>query len=265
MKPLFLKRLVGAVLFGAICSMGYAAEFQDYPQFRYASGLPGGSHGVTPTGHVGFAGAFQLCIPIGYTPGWNNYMLTISAAAINGGFPSGLWGADNNGTVTLGIGLFDKPRVWFSEMGTGKGKKSHEPVENLQIELVRESENCPGISVGVIDIFNVRASTLKRPFDGDARSFYIAATKKAGSEKQPVYYTLGFGNGRYHNRPFGGISTQFAERWQGFIEYDGWVGNVGLAYDLFASRDKEWHGILGFNLVDFERIDLTFAITKTNF
>ncbi len=247
----------------AISAAGMADEFRDYPEFRYASGLPGGTNGVTPDGHIGFAGAFQLNIPVGYTPGWGNFMLTAGSAAINGGFPDGMWGNDHNGTLTLGWGMFNEHRAWLSIMGTGKGTKSLEQVYNLQVEVVPESDKWPAISVGVVDMLDRRASTLDRPFEGSARSFYAVATREGGTPEHPLYYTLGFGNGRFNNRPFGGVSYQAADRWQVFAEYDGWVGNVGGAYDVVSSR--EWHGILGLSLVDFDRIDLTLSVTKTDF
>jgi hypothetical protein len=256
--------LLGVVLVCVIVPATVMAdEFRDYPEFRYASGLPGGSNGVTPEGNLGFAGAFQLNIPVGYTPGWGNFMTTASSAAINGGFPTGYAGANHNGTLTFGFGMLDKYSVWFSSMGTGKGADGLEPAENVQIEVVPESKNWPGISVGVVDLFNRRASSLDRPFEGAGRSFFVAATREAGSPEKPLYYTVGFGSGRFHNRPFGGVSYQPLDRVQVFAEYDGWVGNVGGAYDLVSSR--QWHCIGGLSLVDFSRIDLTLSVTKTNF
>lgn len=259
-----MQRLLTVALVCLLVAVAASAdEFRDYPEFRYASGLPGGSHGVTPDGHVGFDGAMQLNTPVGYTPGWGNFMLTASAAAINGGFPTDFSGTDNNGTVTVGFGMFNEHRLWFSEMGTGKGDNSLEPVENLQFEIVPETEDRPAIAIGVVDILDRRAATLDRPLEGAGRSFYIVGTREGGTPDKPLYYTLGYGNGRFHCRPFGGISYQPASRAKLFAEYDGWVGNVGGAYDVLSS--EEWHGIFGISLVDFERLDLTFAITKTSF
>jgi hypothetical protein len=255
--------VIGLVLCLLVTTAAVAAEFRDYPEFRYASGLPGGGNGVTPDGHLGFDGALQVNIPVGYTPGWGNFMLTPSTAAINGGFPDGFWGDDVNGSLAFGFGMFHKYNLWYSAVGTGKGDDGLEPVENLQLELVKENKSWPGISVGVVDLRNQRASSLDRPFEGDGRSFYAVATRKGGTEDKPLYYTLGFGTGRFNDRPFGGISYQPAPRVKVYAEYDGWVGNIGGAYDLVKS--PEWHGIVGASLIDFSRVDLSFSITKTDF
>lgn len=240
-----------------------AAEFMDYPEFRYASGLPGGSNGVTPEGRIGFDGAMQVNIPVGYTPGWGNFMLTGSVGAVNGGFPDSYAGHNNNGTLTAGFGMFHKYKTWISEMGTGKAADNLEPVENVQVEIIPEGEHCPGISVGVVDIFDRRAASRTRPFDTGGRSFYVVATREGGTEEKPFYYTLGFGSGRFNDGPFGGISYQPLPRVKVMAEYDGWVGNVGAAYDVV--RSDEWHGIFSFSLIDLERIDIAISFTKTSF
>ena len=240
-----------------------AAEFQDYAEFRYASGLPGGGNGVTADGHLGFDGAMQVNIPVGYTPGWGNFMATASTGAINGGIPDDFKGNDVNGTMTFGFGLFHQHALWFSHMGTGAGGDiAMEPAYNVQVELFEERGDRPGISIGVMDINNQRAKTLLRPFQGEARSFYAVATRQAGSPERPLFYTIGIGTGRFEPL-FAGISYQPADRFKVFAEWDRLSPNIGGAYDVIRSR--EWHAIAAFNLIDLERITLSLSVTKTAF
>jgi len=239
----------------------YAAEFIDYPEFRYASGLPGGGFGVSPEGHVGFDGALQLNIPIGYTPGWGNAAIAASSANINGGFPTSFSGVDVNGTLTIGFGMFGKNALWFSHMGTGEANFL-EPAQNVQYQLVPETKDCPGISIGVIDLFNGRTKSLLTPFAGNARSYFVAATREFGTEEHPLYATLGFGNGRFHT-VFAGLSYQPLDRLKLLAEYDGWNPNVGAAWD--AIRTKQWHALLMLGVVDMDRWDASLAITYTKF
>lgn len=258
-----MHRLLMIVCCLCVAAAAMAAEFPDYPQFRYASGLPGGGNGVTPDGHIGFDGAMQVNIPVGYTPGWGNFMATASTAAINGGFPDSFKGSDVNGTMTLGFGIFHKHALWFSHMGTGAGSDpSLEPAYNVQVELFEERENRPGISIGVTDLLSTRADDIAEPFKGGARSVYVVATRECGTPERPLYLTLGLGTGRFEPI-FGGVSYQPADRLKVFAEYDGLVPNVGAAYDLLSSR--EWHAIAAINLVDLERLAISLSVTKTDF
>jgi hypothetical protein len=46
---------------------GFIAGHREYPQFRNASGLPGGMHGVAPGGYARFSGAMAISTPVGYS------------------------------------------------------------------------------------------------------------------------------------------------------------------------------------------------------
>lgn len=244
----------------AVASVATAEEFREYFEFRYVSGLPGSGSGVTPDGRIGFDGAMQMAIPIGYTPGAGNYMISGSSAAIDGGFPRSAYGKGVNGTLAYGLGLFNEHALWVSDMGTGKGH-SMESAYNAQFQIARETGSRPGISVGVIDGFNNRASNLSRPFAGDARSVFAVATRQAGSTDHPLYYTLGIGNGRFRSRPFCGVSYTATPRFKVFGEYDGFNPNLGVGWDALRYKD-DWHAIVLLGLVDMDRINFGVTLTR---
>lgn len=259
-----MKRLSVIITTVAALSITLAAgasEFREYPEFRYASGLPGGGFGVDPDGNAGFDGAMQINIPVGYTPGAGNYAITPSAAAINGGFPTTFKGKDANGTVAWGIGFGGTDHaIWLMDMKTG-WSGSGESAYNGQIQILREKKGRPGVAIGVTDVFNNRTTDLNDPFAGDARSFFAVATWEGGSCEKPVYYTVGTGNGRF-SPIFGGISYQPAPRVKLMAEYDSFNPNVGAAYDALRLKDN-WHGILGVSLVDMDRWNVSFSITRS--
>jgi len=257
-RTLLIALLISITVSGVVC----AGEFENYPEFRYSSGLPGGGFGVDPLGHIGFDGALQVNIPIGYTPNLGNVAIVAESGAINGGFPTSLSGPDVNGTVSFGFGVFHDPAVWFTYMGTGAGA-GLEPAYNVQVQVVRESARCPGIAVGGIDLNDHRAARLSAPFVGNARSFYVAATREGGTPRAPLYYTLGVGNGRFHGL-FGGVSYHPIKRVSVFAEYDGWSPNAGFACDVIRYK-REWHGIFSFSLIDLQRIGVSLALTRTGF
>jgi len=254
--------LIAAVVL-SLSAPVWSAEFWNYPEFRYSSGLPGGGYGVDPAGHAGFDGALQMNIPVGYTPGAGNYSFSASVAAVDGGFPTDWEGSGVNGTFAWGLGLFGEHALWLMDMGTGNGG-SLESAYNVQFQVKRETTKCPGIAIGVVDVMNERASTVSRPGEGDGNTFFIVATREAGTQEKPLYYTIGFGNGRFNNHPFGGVSYQPQPRWKLFAEYDGWNPNIGTAYDLW-NHDNKYHLIGMFGLVDLDRINVGLTLTRTSF
>ncbi|MEN6546459.1 MAG: hypothetical protein ABFE07_10485 [Armatimonadia bacterium] len=245
----------------ALSAPVWADEFREFTEFRYSSGLPGGGYGVDPAGHAGFDGAFQMNIPVGYTPGAGNYSFAASVADFTGNFPTDWEGDDVNGTFAWGLGLFGEHALWLMDMGTGNGG-SLESAYNVQFQVKRETANHPGIAIGVVDLFNERSATVARPGEGAGKSFFIVATREAGTEEKPMYYTLGYGNGRFHNRPFGGVSYQPQPRWKLFGEYDGWNPNFGTAYDLWHSGEQ-FHLIGMLGVVDWDRINIGLTLTRT--
>jgi hypothetical protein len=260
-----MKHLMPVLLLISLVAAGAAGaeELRWYPEFRYASGLPGGGFGVDPLGHIGIDGALQVNIPIGYTPGWGNFAVGGSAGAVNGGFPTDWEGDDVNGTAVFGAGVWNDPPVWVTYMGTGKDN-GLEPVWNIQVQVLREGRNWPGISVGVLDLQSQRTDDLMNPFAGRARSFFVAATREGGSPKAPLYYTVGWGTGRFET-PFAGISYHPLNRLSVYAEYDGLSPNAGFAYDVVRDRSNEWHAVFSLSVIDLERFNVGVTLTKTDF
>lgn len=259
-----MLRVTAAILVALlVVSVCVAGEFREYPEFRYVSGLPGGGFGVTPDHGVGFDGALQLNIPVGYTPGAGSYALGGYTSATDGGFPTDYDGPDVNGTAMLGLGgLWRGHGLWFSDMETGVNGES---AYNLQVELVPARPGRPGVSLGVVDLFGRRTSDLERPFDTDARSFFVVATWAAGNERHPLWATLGAGNGRFNDRLFGGVSYQATDRLKVLAEYDGWNVNAGAAYDIAGDwGDGEWHAVAVGGLTDLDRITIGVTVTRTS-
>jgi hypothetical protein len=253
------RLIIAGVLLAVLATGAPALEFQNYHEFRYMSGLPGGGFGVTPDGLVGWEGALQMNVPIGYTPAQGNIALAAHSSAVNGGLEIGFEGHDINGTITFGVGV--GPRrypVWFSNMMTAKRGES---AYNVQVQLRPEDEKWPAISVGVVDLSNRRASSIARIFEGEARSFFVVATREAGTPENPLYLTLGYGNKCFNDRFFGGASYTFNDRLKLLLEYDGWCVNGGVAYDL-AQFGDDWRAVLLVGAVKMERFTTGISITR---
>lgn len=244
----------------AAWSVSWALDFEEYPQFRYLSGLPGGGFGVDYDGTVGFAGAMQMTIPVGYTPASGNWVLVGAAGAVNGGLQIDLGGDDVNGSAVLGAG-FGKPEnaLWLAHMSTGDNLIS-EPAYNLQWQLLPETAEHAGVAVGVVDLLNMRPERLSHIFEGGGRSFYAVATRQAGTPDHPQYWTIGFGTGRYNDRPFGGLCYQASDRLKLMAEYDGFNPNVAAAGDLWSN--DQWHAIGFLGLIDLDRFNVGLSVTR---
>ncbi|MBC7287894.1 MAG: hypothetical protein H5T86_07590 [Armatimonadetes bacterium] len=240
-----------------------SAEFAEFPQFRYISGLPGGGFGVSPEGKVGFDGAMQISIPVAYTPCWGNVVAGIWSGAVDE------WrvrmkfrGDEVNGTGLLAVGL-GKPEhgIYFGHMFTGWAH-SGEAVYNVQVQLRGDDWDKPAVAIGCQDLSERRERWIRPTRHGYERTIYGVATGRLGSEDHFVYVTLGFGNGRYRNRPFAGVSWPCSEKVTVMFEYDGFNPNVGVALSLFSRfSDRRWNVVSLISLVDCQRFNLGTAFT----
>lgn len=255
--------LCATLLIGTTVSGSADREFWHYPEFRYTSGLSGGGWGVTQDGVPGFEGAMQLNIPVAYTPhqgfvvGYSSGSYTSTPRLDLGDLLGGDTGPNVNGTGYIGLG-FGRPGygLYVVEMPTSI---DWEPVQNIQQQVMPETARRPAVAFGVQDILKHRDGFDREPHG--ARSPYVVATKLVGGDDDPVYLSLGYGKGRFHNSFFGGASWRAAEKLTVFAEHDGWVNNVGFGYDLSDLIDR--HTIFYGGMVDLERavIGLSYVIS----
>ena len=247
-------------LLATVVTAARAEEFRDYWEFRYTCGLPGNGYGVTLDGQVGFDGALQMNIPVGYTPAAGTVSLGYFSGAVNGGIQLGYRGDNVNGTATLGLG-FGRPEhaLWIGHMGTGV---AWEAATNAQLQLLPETEGAPSLAVGVLDMFNDRGYDVTKPQEVGALSFYAVATRQTGSPDHPAYWTVGYGTGRFNNRLFGGLSYGVSPRLKVLAEYDGFAPNAGAAFDLRPGHG--WDAVLFGGLADLDHVTIGATLTRSS-
>lgn len=252
--------LTAAWLVAMITTGAMADDFEYYADFRYMSGLPGGGYGVSQDGQVGFNGALQMNIPVGYTPGAGQYALMASTSATNGGIPTSINDEDANSTLALGFGTtIQGHALWIADMVVDSG---WDDAINLQFQLLPERENRPAVSVGVTDLTNDFYSLYSQSNIHDSRSFFVAATRQFSAGTHPFWGTVGFGNRRFNDRPFAGLSYQANPRVKVMAEYDGWNVNAGAAYDIQGGwGEGRWHSVFLLGLTDLDRVTLSLGFT----
>jgi hypothetical protein len=226
-----------ALLTAAVLLVGvaWAAEFEDYPQFRYFGGLPGNGFAVNADGEVGWDGAMSQCIPLGYTPSHGSCAVSYASGSINGGFALAFEGSDVNGTLatTVGVG----PRGHGVSATAMFVEEAFSVVAlNLQAQVLKETSSQPAVSIGMLDVFNRREARLHAIADRGGRSAFIAATKRFEVDERPLHVTVGFGNHRFNERPFVGASYDACRRVKVLAEYDGFGVNAAAAAQVLPQR-----------------------------
>jgi hypothetical protein len=215
-------------------------HFHRFPDFRFISGLPGGGYGVTPEGAPGFNGATQISIPVAYTPSGCSFIAAAHVGQLTDDFQLDLYGDDVNGNLTLALGLGKAGKGWYlADMETSSAWES---AYNIQKQLQAASGKRPAVAVGLLDLLDQREFSSSQG-DAGARSFYVVGTKEIDWSDRPTYLTAGIGTGRFHNRPFGGLSHRLCERATGMVEYDGYSGNIGATVSLLAHPAEREHNL----------------------
>jgi hypothetical protein len=175
-------------------------------------------------------------IPIGYTPAWKSGAVGYHAGQIDDGFSLTGGGANGMGFLSVGF-LPPENSVCFTVDWVDD---NFDAAYNLQVQVLKESEQRPGVSVGVLDMLNQREEFLGTPpGDSGARTFYVAATKRVGAEENPLHVTVGWGSDRYNNRPFFGVCYDAHDRVKVLGEYDGYSFNAGVGAEVLGGRDRE--------------------------
>jgi hypothetical protein len=246
MRRLMTTTLVCSLLAATVLSAGAQQEFKKFWEFRYTSGLPGGGWGVTPDGMPGFEGAMQLNVPVAYTP-HRGVVIGYSSASYDSSFAIDTQGPEVNGTGYLALGLGKSGRgLFLCEMPTSE---DWEPIQSIQQQVMPEGRTQPAVAVGLQDIFGNRDSVRGKPHTSE--SPYVVATKQVGDDERPIFLTLGYGEGRFDNSFFGGVSWRAHDYLTIMAEHDGFNPNAAIALDLSTILDD--HTILYAGMVDMDR------------
>lgn len=250
--------LVVVVIFST-AALADAEPFQEYYEYRFSSGLPGNNAAVAPGGHVGIRGAAQMTIPVAYTPSKGTIAIDANNGMARGGLTLDWHGPKSNGTLNPSFGFLEPGRGLYAAymLTSDRG----EPAYNLQHQLRPEDDQGPAVAVGVLDLVNQRASTLERPLAGDARSFYVVATRELETGQRPLFATLGYGTDRFGDGPFAGLCYQVSDRFSVSAEYDGLGANACFNYAL-RDADRKDNFILFGGIADMDQ--LSYGLTYTS-
>jgi hypothetical protein len=230
-----------------------------YFEFRVNSALPGMMFGVTPSGQVGFDGAFQQNIPVAYTPKSGNYVLHGDEGSNTSKLVLSTDPSTANGTAFFGFGLGGGNHPLYVSWEATSDK--FEEAWNGQVQILRGRDTRPAISLGCLDVGNERQE-FNPGAQHNARSVYVTATGAFPQATwQPIYWTLGFGNGRFQHG-FGGLSIPLANHFKLAAEYDSLGTNVGVAYGLNGyETDRHWDLLAYFGYTDLK--EPTLGLTAT--
>jgi hypothetical protein len=250
-------------LFALLIATGLASAapevLKEFHDFRYVSCLPGNGFGVTPEGRAGFDGALQMNIPVAYTPCWGNWI----AGAWSGSTEKwrvhlGSSGPNIDGMAMVAAGFGPSGHgFYFANVFTSR---QGDICYNAQYQITRDNWDKPAFAVGVLDLSDRRDESTS--VHRGARSFYGVATGRLGTEKKFLYITLGYGNGKFNSRPFGGISWPVSPNVTLYTEYDGFQINSGVALSPHDRLDDaRWNAVLLAGLAHMNRPDIGLALT----
>ncbi|MDX2064436.1 MAG: hypothetical protein SFX74_01710 [Fimbriimonadaceae bacterium] len=210
-----------------------------FPQFRNASGLPGGLFGVSADGRPTMLGAMTISTPIGYSLGHNHFALGFANMSKDRTlrFPQSRTNNDNaNGTGFGMIGLTSRyGHVTLSGMVlSGIGDTT------LNVQYQPNIPRLPkglGVSFGVQDAFSSGGSAgVRRPEDGrTSRSFFGVATYEAAPG---VHLSVGKGDRRFRGL-FGSASVNLGKRVKVFVENDTFNTNYGIGWNVGPLKRRE--------------------------
>jgi len=216
---------------GAWAGYHHPPTSDDVPSAQYmnVAPLPGAGTALNSLGDPDGLGAFQVNIPVAYTPRWGY----VSAGVFKGDHPHTPGTGFGNGTGILGAAFGNYPSVYVSGLQASEILEESKCL-SLQVSVLRENDTTPALAVGVQDLLEKEARM---------QSLYFVATKTFRAGSRPVYATAGFGGGRFLDGPIGGVSTPLTESLNAALEWDGYQINTGLGWR--PGGRKGWFTLLG--------------------
>ncbi len=178
-------------------------------QFANISPMSGGGWAVDPCGEIEGNGAFQINIPIGYTPKAGYFV----ASGYFGGVPPDK-SSFTNKTGIIGASIGGMPRAWLSGMVVSNTNA----VGNIQVQFNKETDTMPAISAGVQSVFETDCG----------RWGFAVATKGFCLGSRPLYVTAGIRANTNNARGIGGVSVPINDYLGFAAEYDGLQANAAL-------------------------------------
>ena len=187
-------------------------------QYQNIAPLPGAGVAISQDGIVDGLGAMSINIPVAYTPG-RGYA---SLGGYAGKHPSQGTADNGNFSGVLGVGFLTSTKLFVSGMQVGRSSEEAKVLSG-QLMLLEETSKTPAVAFGVQDILDKERTTT-------GRSFYAVATKSYNIRGRSVYATIGYGDERFLNRVFLGVSTPINDRLNLALEHDAFQVNVGLGW-----------------------------------
>lgn len=230
--------MLGCIIFSTAC---WAIKVP-VTQYANVSPLPGGCIALNQDGKPDGQGAMQINIPVAYTPG-NGYT---SLGAFSGEHLDVYYNdAEQNGTGVLAFGFGGWPRLYGSAMAVSSWIADDSKAVSLQLQCIKETDKTPAVAVGIQDLLNKEWKQYRQKMNTKV-GYYAVATKKFDIDDKPIYTTLGYGAGKFLNRPFVGLSYPINNHLSIASEYDGYQINAGLGWRP-KGRYSPFTIVAGFN------------------
>jgi hypothetical protein len=210
------------------------ARKDQYPQFRFLSGLSGGGFAVDRLGRPNPDGAMALSTPIGYALGAWRWALTAASANEQGDWKVAFDDANRTGTNGTAAAILGVPagRLGHAAVSVMVLSSFGDNVYNLQWQPGGQQNSAVVASIGVQDVEGTGGSAGDGlPTDGrNSASGFVAATWEV---RPALHVTLGAGTSRFE-KGFGSVSWSPARGYKLMAEHDGYGWNVSGAVNLLG-------------------------------
>lgn len=209
--PLGLRAVVvtTTLMLLLISSSAWTANTFMCDDFANVSPLSGDGWAVDSCGEIEGNGAFQINIPVAYTPKAGYFV----AGGYIGGSPHDVSSFANK-TGILGASIGGMPRVWLS----GAIVSERTTIGSLQVQLNKETKSLPAFSAGIEGVIKSDCNRLG----------FAVATKGFCLAGRPIYVTAGLKANSKNARGIGGVSLPINDYLGFAVEYDGLQGNAAL-------------------------------------